>query len=93
MMDFLKEKLNEILETLMNEGFTPPLYGAAISTNGSIMTFQYEFAQDGSLDMKLISNHCPDGQFSIPVNMMFVDKRGDAARVVIEKSGEYQIVH
>lgn len=92
-MDLLSEKLSEILETLINKGFTPPLYCAAISTNGSIMTFQYEFAQDGTLDMKLISSHSPEGQFTIPVNIMFVDKKGDAARVIIEKSGEYQILH
>jgi len=33
------------------------------------VNFQYEFAQDDSLDMKLISNHCPNGQFSIPTRI------------------------
>jgi len=41
------------------------------------VNFQYEFAQDSSLDMKLISNHCPNGQFSIPTRTGTLDnKRG-----------------
>lgn len=83
MMDF-PDMLAGFLEELIGDhGYQLPIYWAAISVNGSIFAGAYEQATVG-LDCKVFAEHSPTGMFVAPVNIIFVDSRGEAARTVLE---------
>lgn len=91
-MNRLFSDYSDSLATLLNRGFIPPFYGAAISMNGSLIFFKCEIKPAGNLDSSVIISHFEDDKAELPMNIMFVDSRGEAARVVIDKSGE-QYIH
>jgi hypothetical protein len=82
-------QLTEILETLLEKGFAPPIFLAGIAVNGEMFLGEYRESPSGSgLDFELLAQHSPDHAFLTPMNMMFVDRRGEAARVVIRRDGD-----
>jgi hypothetical protein len=93
MMDLLTSKIAEILDTLIAQGFIIPLYCVIVSNDGSIMGVHYNPAQDGTLVAKLVVNYSVKGMITFPANIMFVDSTGNAARVILEESGNHQIFH
>lgn len=74
----------EILRTLLDKGFQLPIYWVAVGINGSILAAQYEASGDKDLTCNFLIEHCPSGTVQFPINMMFVDSQGQAARVLIK---------
>ena len=79
----LTARLAECLTHILEVGFQAPLYFAAIGINGAAVTGRYRQVSDGSLDCDILTDHMPDGQMLLPINIMFTDSRGEASRVVI----------
>ena len=79
------EVIAEILEKLQGEGFVLPYSFVAIGVNGALMAGVFAKAASGDdLDCTFSARHLPDERgVLMPVNMMFVDARGEAARVVL----------
>ncbi|OGP93617.1 MAG: hypothetical protein A2157_03790 [Deltaproteobacteria bacterium RBG_16_47_11] len=89
----LETELGKILETLLNHGFEPPLYWATIAVNGAMAMGRYILnTESGDLDCQIIASHDVGGTFGIPINMMFTDRDGDAARVVTGRSEEPEVI-
>lgn len=80
----LSLKLGRILEDLINRGFKLPFTCVTISCNGSVTVGRYQSSITGTgLDTEIIFD---SGKFSkTPVNLIFVDSEGKAARTVIGK--------
>jgi hypothetical protein len=57
------------------------------------MVAEYSPHEEGYLDFELLAQRVKDGTFAAPVNMLFVDARGEAARVVLGISGKPKIMH
>ncbi len=92
--DFLAKDFAEILEGLLNREFELPYYFAAISINGSILAGRYEASPGGSgLSAEIIAEHVPSGMFVLPINFMFVDRTGNAARMFIGKPGKVEFMN
>lgn len=87
------EKLAEVLEKLLAAGFQPPLHFAAIAKNGSVLAGRYDAVADGSLDATMLAQALVEDMFLVPVNMMFVDHRGEVARVVLSADREPLVFH
>ncbi|NIR30095.1 MAG: hypothetical protein GWN84_12430 [Gammaproteobacteria bacterium] len=85
-LDQLDEKLSEAIYDLVEEQqFVPPLYVAVLAANGEAMVVHYKVASDlESLEAEIVAEHLPDGRMRLPVNLLFVDSRGQAARMRID---------
>ena len=80
------EVIAEILKKLQDEGFVLPYSFVTIGVNGALIAGVFSEAASGDgLDCTFTAEHLPDERgFLMPVNMMFVDARGEAARVVLK---------
>ena len=80
----------EILQKLLDEKkFELPMYWVSIGANGAFLIGKYVQSVDGeTLDCDLLAEGGKD--FQLPINMMFVDPRGQAARVLIKGPGNVE---
>jgi hypothetical protein len=77
----------QALETLIHEkGFEVPIYMAAIGSNGYTYAVKYQQKAEGTgLEAKELTEHAPDEEGArFPINMLFVDCRGNGARVLVK---------
>ena len=88
------EEFTEIIENLQAKGFEAPLYFSAIAANRSMDMGSFErIGETADLKPTFLAQHSAGGLHALPIHILFVDSRGSAARVVIEGSGEPQIIH
>lgn len=82
-----------ILEALLDRGFEAPFHVTCVGANGAMFMGRYcEPARESDgLDFELVASHSPDGSFEIPINLMFIDRVGQAARVVIGRTEQPEI--
>jgi hypothetical protein len=85
----LKEAIGKLLEHCTEEmGFQTPFYLATVSANGAAMFIRFNVAEDGD-GVKGERLAGTDGQnYELPVNLFVSDSRGEAARMLIAKSGK-----
>jgi len=76
-------QLAEVLRTLLDRGFAPPLVVTAVGANGSVLVMRMTLGDEGSLNGKVVAEET-DGRFLMPTNILLVDAKGEAARVTIE---------
>ena len=82
--DWLTMQMARALEGLLEELWTPPLHFAAVSTNGGMMFGRYDATPELGLSCAVLAQHGPDDAlWRLPVNIMYTNERGEAARVVI----------
>lgn len=82
----LQKSFSEILTTLIERGFVPPMYMAALANNGEAMVCEI-VPEGGHLGTRMLCQHSPLGFMALPINIMYVDQRGEAARVMIGEAG------
>jgi hypothetical protein len=75
------------IEHLLASGFELPIHFAAVGTNGAVVAGTFCAAAHGRLFECRITMQTmePDG-LTAPVNVMYVDRRGEAALVVVRPS-------
>jgi hypothetical protein len=84
----LSDTLGEVVRILREKGFVPPIRCACITANGSFIYFEYRPGPDGkALETNVLAEH-DAGAYRMPMNVVFVDNDGDAARVLIAPGGE-----
>lgn len=76
------------LNDLLNEkGFVLPIHMVVLGANGAVMSGTYSESGEG-LSFDQTAEYLPDGGFmKPPLNLIFVDSRGEAARIVVEQGG------
>ena len=90
----VSEEFEEVIENLLDKGFEAPLYFCAIAVNGSMDIGRFERIGDSTdLRPNFLAQHATGDLHALPIHLLFVDSKGHAARVVIEGSGEPQIIH
>lgn len=81
----LAEALLECLEM----GFQLPVHAVVVGTDGSIIAMRYtDDSPSYGLGARVLAEHHEGGVMGAPVNIVFTDSRGEAARLVIETDGE-----
>ena len=78
---------NALRELIEEHGFEPPLFLSVIAVNGSVMAFRYRQCDDGP-KTEVVAEHLEAAGFALPINVMFVDARGEAARMRIGREGK-----
>ncbi len=91
-MKHLTEKFVEVLEQVVMAGFEVPMVLVAVGSNGSMLAVEYDVHPEGHLDGKPIAERVKDGELSLPINIVIVDARGEAGRVVLKSSGRSKVV-
>lgn len=77
------EQMAEVLERLLESGFEPPFYCACVSMNGGVIFWRYFWSESHEgLDAQIICQSTGEC-LVVPLNIMFVDNNGKAARVEI----------
>jgi hypothetical protein len=78
------QSLASILEELLERGYAPPIHCAVLGANGSLLAALFrEDAGDGRLSSTCTARYFLDEGFALPINMLFVDSRGEAMRVLV----------
>lgn len=85
-MKGLTEYFAEALGAMLQNGFELPIHVAVVAVNGSMMFATYSDSGGDTLDCDVTANHIVGPGLTLPINVMFVDSRGEAARVIIENS-------
>jgi hypothetical protein len=85
-MERLTQWFAEALEHLLALGFKPPIRLAAVAVNGSVIVVSYDCSTGGRMDCQFLAEYSQAEGFQLPINMMYVDQRGEAARFLIAKS-------
>ena len=81
------------LTQLIEAGFEPPLYVASVALNGTLIYGVYRKVKR-HLEYEVLAEHRVNDEMVLPVNLMVVDRHGEAARVVFAvDSSPPQIVH
>jgi hypothetical protein len=90
----ISEEFEEVIQNLIDKGFQAPLYFCAIAVNGSMDIGSFERIGDTTdLRPNFLAQHSTADLHALPIHLMFVDPKGRVARVVIQGSGEPQIIH
>ncbi len=88
------EALAGILDELLERGFQLPIHCAVMGVNGSLMAALFNKLPDEErLSTTCTAQYFVDEGFTLPINMLFVDARGEATRVVVESNGCAQFVN
>lgn len=89
------KQIRQILILLEEGGFKMPIILTSIDRYGSVMVAEYTAVpgKNDHWDCEIIAERMKSELFEPPINMLFVDARGEAARVVFDTEGERRIVH
>jgi hypothetical protein len=87
-MDDLTHQFVRILNTLRAQGFQLPIHVAYVAVNGAMMAFTYQ-AVEGDETWSCTVRFSDEANMVLPINMMYVDARGEAARVTLETDGQW----
>ena len=64
---------------LLDRGFEPPITFVAISVDGNVFGCRHT----GSGEPQIVADHGTGEHWRAPVNLLYVDSRGEAARVLL----------
>ena len=77
-----------VLHTLLSRGFKFPIMFASLSVNAQVHVGRYEQDESGAVSTEILAEKVDDPEgFLMPLNIMYVDRIGEAARVVIGEVG------
>jgi hypothetical protein len=77
----LQDAMYPVLTQLLQKGFVLPLFVTCIGRNGSMMCGRYDDIEATGLDFIFEALHIEGGAFVMPIHMLVVDQRGEAAHV------------
>jgi hypothetical protein len=79
---------SDSIRQLLESGFEMPIHFAAVGINGAVVAGTYRALPHGSFECQItVQTMKPEG-LTAPVNVMYVDRRGEAALVVLRPTLE-----
>jgi hypothetical protein len=82
---WLTERIGEAIGECLEQGFELPVYAAIIASNGACAFFRFvDAGDDESVVPELMAQHLAEPGMVLPVNIIFSDPTGQAARMLIE---------
>jgi hypothetical protein len=94
-LDETAKQIRQILLLLQEGGFVMPIILTSIDRYGSLMVAEYTPmpGRRDHWDMEILAQRMKSELFEPPIKMLFVDPRGEVARVVFDAEGERRILH
>jgi hypothetical protein len=88
------QALARILDALLERGYQLPIHCAVMGVNGSLVAALFsKMAGEDRVLTTCTAQHFVDDGFTLPINMLFVDSRGEAMRVLLEADGCAQFMN
>lgn len=89
----IARKVRETLGDLIGaRGFELPIVFAAMAPNGTILGGRYATSKCGLyVDSEILAEHLAGGGFTLPINIVFTDARGEAALLRLSSDGEARV--
>jgi hypothetical protein len=88
------KQIRQILLLLQEGGFVMPMILTSVDRYGSVMLAETAVpGKKDRWDMEMLAQRMKSELFEPPINMLFVDARGEVARVVFDEAGERRILH
>jgi hypothetical protein len=87
----LRDFLVDALRKCLAQGMAPPLIACVVAVNAGVQVFRFSLGEDGELLKQLLIERLPnadDGMLQMPINILIVDQRGEATRVVFGENDE-----
>lgn len=84
-MDSVIYDSRDSIQQLLNKGFEMPIHFAAVGTNGSVVAGTYRRPARGRGFDCQITVQTRGQSLTSPVNIMYVDRRGESALVVLRQ--------
>ena len=82
---WLTERIGETIRECLEEGFELPVYAAIIASNVACAFFRFvDAGDDESVVPELMAQHLAEPGMVLPVNIIFSDPTGQAARMLIK---------
>jgi len=94
-MEELTQQMAIFLGELIDKGFELPITFASIARNGSVIVGRYTYKENGDgLDCEVIAEQISPPGFALPINTMYVDQDGKAAKseIVQDKKPRLHLV-
>ena len=93
-MNPLSQTIGRIVMDCLENGFVLPLHAASIAVNGAVFVFRYTAADAGGLKREVLAEHkTADAMLALLINVMVVDARGEAVRIVVGADGNPKMIH
>ena len=87
-LTLISESIGKALVELLQKGWMCPIYAVSVAVNGSMMGCRYDVkVDDENLSCNVLAEWYEPTGFALPVNIMFTDSQGKAARIVVEGPG------
>ena len=87
----LRDFLVDALRMCLVQGMVPPLTACVVAANAGVQVYRFNLGKDGEWLRQLLIERLPtadDGMLQMPVNILIVDRRGKATRVVFGEIDE-----
>src|SRR5262245_8837637 len=86
-MDSMIYNSAESIQKLLDGGFEMPIHFAAVGTNGAVVAGTYRPSPYGQgFECQITVQEMKQDGLTAPVNIMYVDRRGESALVVLRDS-------
>jgi hypothetical protein len=85
----LRDFLVDALRNCLTLGMAPPLTACVVAANAGVQVFRFNLGEHGELLRQLLIERLPtadDGMMQLPINIMIIDRKGKATRVVFGDS-------
>jgi len=86
------KEIRQVLSLLLDGGFVMPIILTSIDRYGSLIA-EYTPREKDHWHCEMLAERMKSELFEPPINMLFVDARGEVARVVYDAAGERRILH
>jgi hypothetical protein len=73
----------DVFKQCEESGMVVPFVACAISPNGSVIALR----MDGNSDTQVLAEHTEGGGFRLPMTIVVVDRKNEAAKVTIDTTG------
>jgi len=91
-MESLIDDSDASIRQLLKAGFELPIHFAAVGVNGSVVAGSFHRLPGGhGLDCQITAQTMGPEGLKAPVNIMYVDRRGEAALVVLRPPQEERL--
>ena len=84
-MDTVVYDSTDSIQQLIEHGFEMPIHFAAVGTNGSVVTGTYRQSRPSAAFDCQITARTEDKDLTPPINIMYVDSRGESALIVVRQ--------
>jgi hypothetical protein len=91
-MDELTKALTAMVEAIMEKGADCPILAVAVAINGTLLYVRYD-ERDETLTCTPLAEHIKDDGLELPINVMYVDREGEAYQGIISVDGRSHVLN